>query len=220
LAHALFLRYSRDCTRRFRNEKWRSPVDGKVSWDDLRLFLDVARLGGLSAARSTTRLSAATLGRRVNALERQIGEPLFVRSQTGYRLTKAGDELLRRAEDVEEAMLSLTRWRDGNIGDRVVRISAGPWTSAFLSERIGEIWHVDDGIRVELVTAFEKLDIGRRAADLGMRSELRPNPISPDAGSAPWRTPSTPGAGSSTASRRACSSASPAMPPAWPSRAG
>ncbi|RYH02934.1 MAG: LysR family transcriptional regulator, partial [Alphaproteobacteria bacterium] len=60
------------------------------SWDDLRLFLDVARLGGLSAATETTGLSAATLGRRVTALERQVGEPLFVRSQTGYRLTPSG----------------------------------------------------------------------------------------------------------------------------------
>ncbi|MDP2782200.1 LysR family transcriptional regulator, partial [Devosia sp.] len=57
------------------------------SWDDLKLFLAVARLGGLSAATDTTGLSAATLGRRVSTLERQIGERLFVRSQSGYRLT-------------------------------------------------------------------------------------------------------------------------------------
>ncbi|MER8715756.1 LysR family transcriptional regulator [Mesorhizobium sp. M0142] len=53
-----------------------------IGWDDLRLFLDVARLGGLSAATGTTRLSAATLGRRVTALEKQIGEPLLRRSET------------------------------------------------------------------------------------------------------------------------------------------
>lgn len=141
-----------------------------ISWDDLRLFLDVARLGGLSAATATTGLSAATLGRRVTALEHQIGEPLFVRSQTGYALTAAGEELLRRAEDVEAAMLSLTRWRDGTVGDRIVRVSAGSWTSHFLSSHIGELWNVDDGIRVELVTAYEKVDIGRRAADLGIRN--------------------------------------------------
>src|SRR5690348_18238492 len=109
-----------------------------LSWDDLRLFLDVARLGGLSAATATTELSAATLGRRITALERQIGEPLFIRSQQGYALTEAGEELLRRAEDVETAMVSLTRWRDGNVGDAIVRVSAGTWTSAFMSQHIGE----------------------------------------------------------------------------------
>ncbi|RWN55126.1 MAG: LysR family transcriptional regulator [Mesorhizobium sp.] len=142
-----------------------------IDWNDLRLFLDVARLGGLSAATGTTRLSAATLGRRVTALEKQIGEPLFVRQQTGYRLTPVGEELLRRAEDVEAAMQSLTRWREGNLPDRIVRVSAGPWTSAFVSAHIGEIWTVDDGIRVELVTTTDRVDIGRRAADIGIRSE-------------------------------------------------
>lgn len=154
----------------FRNEKPMADVRTEISWDDLRLFLDVARLGGLSAATRTTGLSAATLGRRVSALEAQIGEPLFVRSQTGYQLTKAGEELLARAEEVQSAMRSLTRWRDGNVGDRIVRISAGTWTSAFLSAHIGEIWHVDDGIRVEFLTANEKVDIGRRAADIGIRA--------------------------------------------------
>ena len=109
------------------------------SWDDLRLFLDVARLGGLSAATKSTGLSAATLGRRVTALEHQIGEALFVRSQTGYALTPAGEELLLRAEEVEAAMLSLRRWKDGSIGERVVRVSAGPWTSAFIARHIGQI---------------------------------------------------------------------------------
>jgi DNA-binding transcriptional LysR family regulator len=142
-----------------------------IDWEDLRLFLDVARLGGLSAATGTTKLSAATLGRRVTALERQIGEPLFHRAHSGYTLTRAGEELLRRAEEVESAMRSLVRWRDGEIGDRVVRISAGTWTTDFLAKRIGELWDVGDPFRIEFVTAYEKIDIGRRNADIGVRSE-------------------------------------------------
>jgi DNA-binding transcriptional LysR family regulator len=141
------------------------------SWDDLRLFLDVARLGGLSAATDTTGLSAATLGRRVTALERQVGEPLFVRSQTGYRLTPAGEELLLRAEEVEAAMLSLKRWKDGAIGERVVRVSAGPWTSAFLARHIDRVWTAADRFALELVTANHKVDIGRRNADIGIRNQ-------------------------------------------------
>jgi len=131
----------------------------------------VARLGGLSAATATTKLSAATLGRRVAALEKQIGEPLFHRAHTGYTLTRAGEELLRRAEEVEQAMRSLVRWRDGEIGDRVVRISAGTWTTDFLARNIGELWDVSDPFRIEFVTAYEKIDIGRRNADIGVRSE-------------------------------------------------
>lgn len=147
-----------------------------IDWADLKLFLDVARLGGLSASTTTTGLSAATLGRRVTALEKQIGEPLFVRSHSGYALTGAGEELLRRAEDVEAAMTSLTRWRDGTLGERVVRISAGTWTTEFLSRNIGEIWTTGDPFRLEFVTAYEKVDIGRRNADIGVRSERPTEP--------------------------------------------
>lgn len=147
-----------------------------ISWDDLRLFLDVARLGGLTAATATTGLSPATLGRRVTALEHQIGEPLFIRRQTGYDLTEAGAELLRHAEDVEVAMVAVARWRDGNVGERIVRVSAGAWTCDFISRHIDEVWQVEDGIRLELVTAYEKVDIGRRAADIGLRSERPTEP--------------------------------------------
>lgn len=142
-----------------------------LPWDDLRLFLDVARLGGLTAATQTTGLSAATLGRRVNALERQVGEPLFVRSQTGYRLTPSGEALLERAEEVEAAMLSLTRWKEGAMGERVVRLSAGPWTSAFLARHISHLWTAADRFGLELVTASHKVDIGRRHADIGIRNQ-------------------------------------------------
>jgi DNA-binding transcriptional LysR family regulator len=148
-----------------------------IDWADLKLFLDVARLGGLSAATETTGLSAATLGRRVTALEKQVGEPLFHRSHSGYALTGAGEELLRRAEDVEAAMTSLTRWRDGTLGERVVRVSAGTWTTEFLSQHLGELWSVEDPFRLEFVTAYEKIDIGRRNADIGIRSE---RPVEPN----------------------------------------
>lgn len=141
-----------------------------INWDDLKLFLDVARLGGLSAAARTTGLSAATLGRRVTSLEQQVGEPLFVRSRTGYSLTSAGTELLERANEVEAGFRSLDRWQQERHGERVVRISAGYWTSGFIGRHIRELWEPQDRFRVELVTANEKVDIGHRHADIGMRN--------------------------------------------------
>ena len=53
--------------------------------------------------------------------------------------TRAGEELLRYAEDVEQAMLAVSRWREGNVGDKIVRVSAGTWTSIFISRHIGEL---------------------------------------------------------------------------------
>lgn len=146
------------------------------SWDDLRLFAAVARLGGLSAARAPTGLSAATLGRRVAALERAIGRPLFERSQRGYALTPAGEELLVHAGEVEAAMRGLRHWQEGTGGARIVRISAGSWTSEFLARNVGALWQAGDPMTIELVTATAKVDIGRRNADIGIRNA---RPIEP-----------------------------------------
>ncbi|MBD8066269.1 LysR family transcriptional regulator [Devosia sp. PTR5] len=141
------------------------------SWNDLKLFLQVARLGGLSAAATATGLSPATLGRRVAAVEQQLGQPLFLRSQKGYRLTPAGEDLLVRAEEVETAMVAVKRWAEGAAAQRVVRVSAGPWTSAFLARHIGRLWSPSDPFGIEFVTANEKVDIGRRNADIGIRNQ-------------------------------------------------
>lgn len=141
-----------------------------LHWDDLRLFLAVARLGGLTPAARTTGASPATLGRRIIALERAIGRPLFVRAQTGYTLTRDGEDLLARAEQVETAMAGVERLREGFCIERVVRISAGWWTSMFLAANIGELWQAEDRIAIELVTANARLDIARRQADIGIRN--------------------------------------------------
>lgn len=156
-------RYTQDRNRFFIFEM-------SIDWDDLKLFLDVARMGGLSAASRTNGVSAPTLGRRITALENEIGEPLFIRAQTGYRLTSSGEALLERAQDVEAAMTGLLTWQQGHTGERVVRISAGSWTSSFLARSITRIWQPEDHFRIELVTANERVDIGHRHADLGIRN--------------------------------------------------
>ena len=55
------------------------------NWDDVRLFLAVAREGGLSAAGKQLRLDPATLGRRMARLETSLGTGLFVKSPKAMR---------------------------------------------------------------------------------------------------------------------------------------
>ena len=144
----------------------RAPMD----WDDLKLFVLVARLGGLSAAARAAGLSPPTLGRRLQALEASLGRHLFERRASGYVLTADGRELLAHAEPVEAAMLGVERWRDQGAAGRTVRVSAGTWTSRFLAQHIGEIVEPGDAFRLQLLSAEARLDIGRRAADIGLRN--------------------------------------------------
>ena len=56
------------------------------NWDDLRIFLAVARYETLSAAGRQLKLDPATVGRRIARIEDQLGRSLFVRSTFGYAL--------------------------------------------------------------------------------------------------------------------------------------
>ncbi len=65
-----------------------------MDWDDLRLFLAVARGETLSAAGRALRLDPATVGRRIARLEETTGQRLFLKGPQGYALTDEGSSLL------------------------------------------------------------------------------------------------------------------------------
>ena len=146
-----------------------------IDWDELRLFLAVARGAGLNAAARQSGASAPTLGRRMNALERRLDRRLFTRSQSGYALTDAGQALYRYAEEMEAAARGIDLWRD-ETPRRLVRISAGSWTSRFLARHMAELWGADAATAIELSTAHQRVDIAHRAADIGVRNRAPQEP--------------------------------------------
>src|SRR5262244_1001604 len=73
-----------------------------MDWDDVRVFLAVARHGSLRAAGRALGLSQPTIGRRLAAFEATFGGPsLFDRLPEGLRLNAAGEQLIPSAESVE-----------------------------------------------------------------------------------------------------------------------
>jgi hypothetical protein len=66
-------------------------------WDDVRVFLAVARHGSLRAAGRSLGLSQPTIGRRLASFEATFGGPtLFDRLPEGLRLNAAGEQLVPR----------------------------------------------------------------------------------------------------------------------------
>src|SRR5271154_4279147 len=92
----------------------RPPRSGReaMDWDDVRVFLAVAREGSMRGAGRALGLSQPTIARRLAAFEAAFGGPgLFDRLPEGLRLNAAGEQLVPTAESVEEAMLALERQR-------------------------------------------------------------------------------------------------------------
>lgn len=141
-----------------------------LDWNDLRLFVLVARTGGLAAAARAAGLSPPTVGRRLQALETALDRRLFDRLPGGYVLTAEGRALLAEAGPLETAVIAIERWRDRDAEGRAVRVSAGTFTSRFLARHIAELVAPGDPFRLVFLPAEERLDIGRRAADIGIRS--------------------------------------------------
>ncbi|KPF41593.1 LysR family transcriptional regulator [Rhizobium sp. G187] len=141
-----------------------------VSWDAYQLFLAVARQGGLTAAAEITGLSPATLGRRMVELEQDLGRELFLRSQTGYRLTGDGARLLDYLAELEAGSRKVDEWRRGASGQSLVRISLGTWIAWLVCQDIQALRTERDDFRIDLHVAEQRARLSHRESDIAMRA--------------------------------------------------
>ena len=74
-----------------------TPENG-MEFYQLRSFVTIARENHLTRAAEKLHISQPAVSAHIKALEEELGQPLFVRSATGMRLTPAGEELCRQAE--------------------------------------------------------------------------------------------------------------------------
>ncbi len=72
--------------------------NARMSWDDVRVFLAVARARSLARGAREAGLDRSTASRRIAALEADLGARLFLRTREGLRLSPAGTRLVERAE--------------------------------------------------------------------------------------------------------------------------
>ncbi|MEF3130427.1 LysR family transcriptional regulator [Rhizobium sp. 268] len=141
-----------------------------ANWDSYRLFLQVARLGGLTGASTASGLSPATVGRRMLDLEQEVGRALFSRSQTGYRLTQDGQALLDHLQEMEAAARKVEAWRQSGEGGTTVRIAAGTWVAWLLTENFAAIRMPGDGFAISLTIGEARASLAYRESDIGIRA--------------------------------------------------
>lgn len=124
-----------------------------MNWDDTRIFLALTRAPSLRAAARILGVDQATVGRRLNALEAELGSKLFLRARDGYLLTAAGEAALGAARRMEGAALDL-RTRIEGLDDSpagLVRVtSTDSIATEFLLPAIERLQQRWPGIRVDL----------------------------------------------------------------------
>ncbi len=78
-----------------------------MNWDDLRVFLAVARAGSISSGARQLDLQHSTVSRRMRKLEQDLGVRLFDKVPSGYALTTAGENLVEAASRMEHEVLAV-----------------------------------------------------------------------------------------------------------------
>ena len=143
----------------------------KMDWDDVRVFLALARAGSLAAAARTLRVEHTTVARRIAQLEQALGLHLFDRLPRGWILTSEGEQLAGRAAQMEEQAFEFMREAaDGVPLSGTVRLSAAPSLGQeFLLPRLGAIHQRWASITLELVVETRVAVLSRREADLALR---------------------------------------------------
>jgi len=142
-----------------------------LDWDDLRVFLAVARAESLSRAGNILKRDAATVGRRIARLEASIGAPLFTKSPQGYALTDAGGRLLAHAERAEQAVLQGADELAGQAGQLSgqVRIGAPDGCANFLLPQVcTAIVAEHPELELQVVALPRVINLSKREADLAI----------------------------------------------------
>lgn len=143
-----------------------------ANWDDLRVFLAVARSGSLSGAARSLQVNHSTVFRRIAGLEDTLDVRLFERLPTGYVLTPVGEEMLRIVEEIEDGVATLNRTVTGQDLrlSGTVRLTAVDMLAFWLLPAPLQAFRVAfPGIEVEIVVGNEALNLSRRETDIALR---------------------------------------------------
>jgi DNA-binding transcriptional LysR family regulator len=145
-----------------------------MNWDDVRMFLAVARTGQILAASRRLGVNHATLGRRVTALEEDLRTRLLIRRTNGCELTAEGEVFFRAAERMETEMLT-AQASTGRIDTAIagtVRIGAPDgFGVSFLASRLGRLTRRHPELKLQLVPVPRSFSLSQREADIAITIE-------------------------------------------------
>lgn len=143
----------------------------RADWDDIRVFLAVARGGSLTQAASALQISQPTVGRRLKKLEDAFQARLFDRLPDGFALTPEGTALLPKAEAMEAAAAALTAEADGLSPDAegTVRLSVDEVVAQIMVPILPKIRKKLPAVELEIGIEHLFASLTRREADILVR---------------------------------------------------
>jgi DNA-binding transcriptional LysR family regulator len=147
-----------------------------MNWDDLRIFLSVARTGSVSGAGRQLGVQHSTVSRRLQQLEKSLGVRLLEKKRSGYELTPAGEDLRDAAHRMEKEVLGV----DGVLGQDtslsgVLRVTTvGNIASSFLMPILARFSQLYPEVTLQLTVSNADVSLPEREADIAIRVTRSP----------------------------------------------
>lgn len=148
-----------------------------AKWDDLRVFLEVARQGSVHAAAKRLKLDHSTVCRRIDKLESLLSVKLLDRKRNGVVVREEAQNLLKHIEqmDVHAASLEDAVTRGTSDVEQIVRVATMEGlASRYLARRLHLLPQFAPNVKLELVSIAQAVDLSRKEADIFL-SFFNPN---------------------------------------------
>lgn len=148
-----------------------------MNWDDLRIFLAIARQGSARAAAAKLGVHHSTITRRIDAFESTQKTRLFDRLPSGYALTLAGEELLAGATRVEDEMNGIERHilgQDIQLRGNLRVTMPDALAVHFLMPDLVCFMETYPEVNLEVLISYEVYNLTKREADVAIRVTENP----------------------------------------------
>lgn len=148
-----------------------------MNWDDIRIFLALARSENIREAANRCDVSYSTISRRIDGFESQLSARLFERLPTGFELTTTGEELLPLAEAIEENVVEADRrvfGKEAALAGRIKLSMVDALATHLLMPDLAEFSATYPDIELEIDIRYGVADLARRESDLALRFGRNP----------------------------------------------
>lgn len=139
-----------------------------MDWDDLRIFLQVARARRINDAARSLGIDPTTVGRRLARLEQKLDASLFEGVGKDRQLTERGQELMHHAESVESATLAALGAPSGRPAGNVRLSVAEGFATWLIAPALDDFHRSHPEIRLDIITTSGFLNPSKREADIAV----------------------------------------------------
>ena len=146
----------------------------------MQVFSEVAASGSFTATADKLEMSRAMVTRYVGELERWLGSRLLQRTTRSVTLTDAGEQCLRRSQQMlalVDAVRDETVSRDGALRGQLRIATSGSFGFSHLAPAIADFLALHPQLKIDLNVSESAVNLVESRVDLAIRISSEPDPM-------------------------------------------